>query len=161
MAAHDQLNRTRFHVGREHADKVTVLSETAHLWERRGGDLDRARRALAVAFKLDPDDAQVRAEYERLAGATRAWDQLAETYEEALAETPDLISKRDILAVLANVHDEKRDDPRRALGAYDRLREVDETELGRSTRWSTGDGCSATGRSGARATTRRARGGRR
>jgi tetratricopeptide (TPR) repeat protein len=125
-----KLNEDRFTLAENNADKVTVLSETAHLWERRGGDLDRARRALAVAFKLDPDDAQVRAEYERLTGATRAWDQLAETYEEALAETPDLISKRDILAVLANVHDEKRDDPRRALGAYDRLREADETELG-------------------------------
>ena len=66
-----KLNEDRFTLAENNADKVTVLSETAHLWERRGGDLDRARRALAVAFKLDPDDAQVRAEYERLAGATR------------------------------------------------------------------------------------------
>ena len=124
-----KLNEDRYTLARDAAEKVAVLRETARLWEERGRDLERARRALAIAFKLDPDEAEVRSEYERLAEATRAWDQLAETYEAALTDQPDVASRRDILAVLANVHDKHRDDPRRALDAYGRLYATDESEI--------------------------------
>ena len=125
-----KLNEDRFGLARDGAEKVIVLRETAALWESRGGDKDRARRALGLAVELDADDADVRAEYERLVEATSAWDELSESYESALREHPDLASKRDLLATLATVHDTRRDDPRRALDAYDRLREIDASELG-------------------------------
>jgi tetratricopeptide (TPR) repeat protein len=125
-----KLNEDRFGLAHDATEKVIVLRETAALWEGRGSDRDRARRALGLAIELDPDDADVRAEYERLAEATGAWDELSESYESALREHPDLASKRDLLATLATVHDTKRDDPRRALDAYDRLREIDSSELG-------------------------------
>ena len=125
-----KLNEDRYALARSAGEKVAVLRETSALWETRGGDKDRARRALAIAVELDADDADVRADYERLAELTSAWDELAESYEAALAEHPDLASKRDLLATLAAVHDTRRDDPRRALDAYDRLRELDATELG-------------------------------
>ncbi|HVU03518.1 MAG TPA: tetratricopeptide repeat protein [Polyangiaceae bacterium] len=125
-----KLNEDRYGLARDAAEKVVVLRETAALWESRGGDQARARRALALAVELDADDADVRSDYERLAEATNAWDELAESYENALREHPDLASKRDLLATLATVHDTRRDDPRRALDAYDRLREIDASELG-------------------------------
>jgi tetratricopeptide (TPR) repeat protein len=104
------------------------LRETAELWERRGEDLDRARRGLAVAFELDPEDPDVRQDYERLVEATQAWDELCGVYQERL-KVEDLGNRHELLATLARVHDEKRNDPRRALAAYERLVEEDTTNL--------------------------------
>jgi tetratricopeptide (TPR) repeat protein len=123
------LNEDRFALAATEADKVLVLRETAELWEQRGGDVRRARRALEAAVRLDPDDADVRKEYQRLTEENSAWEQLARTYEEVLVERPDLVSKREILNVLAEVHNVRRDDPRSALDAYDRLRATDESDI--------------------------------
>ncbi len=123
------LNEDRFALADTVADKVLVLRETAELWESRGDDLRRARRALEAAVRLDPDDSTSRSEYERLTEANGAWEQLARTYEDVLAESPELVSRRDILSVLAEVHNVRRDDPRSALDAYDRLRAADETDI--------------------------------
>jgi tetratricopeptide (TPR) repeat protein len=115
-----QLNEDRFALASD-SEKVSVLRETAELWEKRGNDKKRARRANGTALRLDPEDGEVRAEYERLAGETKAWDELATTYHEIIGEHPDLGSAREYYAVLARVHDKERDDPRRALWAYDQL----------------------------------------
>jgi tetratricopeptide (TPR) repeat protein len=124
-----QLNEDRYQLAQDASDKVRVLRETAELWEKRGDDLKRARRAVEAAVRLDPDDSDTRAEYERLAERTSAWDALAETYEAVLEEHPDLRDKREILATLADVHNQRRDDPRKALSAYDRLFAADETDI--------------------------------
>ncbi len=124
-----RLNEERFALAEDVAEKVQVLRETASLWEERGSDLERARRALRAAVELDPDDAEVRQEFERLAAATEAWAKLASTYDQVLSDHPDIASKRDILAVLADVCDQRLDDPRRALGAFERLHEADQSEL--------------------------------
>jgi tetratricopeptide (TPR) repeat protein len=124
-----QLNEDRFALAHG-SEKVLVLRETAELWEKRGNDRKRARRANGTALRLDPDDAEVRAEYERLSAETRAWDELATTYQEIIAEHPDLGSARDYYAVLARVHDKERDDPRRALWAYDQLYAADPSDTG-------------------------------
>jgi len=113
----------------ETSDKVRVLRETAELWEKRGDDLNRARRSLEAAVKLDPDDADTRAEYERLAEKTAAWDALASAYESVLVDFADLRDKREILATLANVHNARRDDPRKALSAYEQLFAADESDI--------------------------------
>lgn len=123
------LNEDRYGLAETDGERVAVLRETAELWEKRGGDPRRARRALEAAVRTDPDDAEVRAHYERLCEEGSAWDQLAKTYEEVLAERPDLASRREILTVLAEVHNVRRDDPRRALDAYDRLWATDETDI--------------------------------
>ena len=124
-----KLNEDRFQLADAPSDKAQVLRETARLWEERGADPSRARRALAAAVALDADDGELRADYERLTEQTEAWDELAATYEAALESQPDLASRRDVLAQLARVQDEKRDDPRRALEAYERLRQTDESDL--------------------------------
>jgi golgin subfamily B member 1 len=123
-----KINEDRFAMAEDVSDKVAVLRETAELWERRGEDLDRARRGLAVAFELDPDDGAVRQDYERLVEATGAWDELCGVYQERL-KSPDLGVRRELLTTLARVHDEKRNDPRRALAAYERLVQEDDTNL--------------------------------
>jgi tetratricopeptide (TPR) repeat protein len=122
------LNEDRFALA-DATEKVAVLRETAELWERRGGDLARARRAYEAAFTLDPEDSGARADYERLTEATTEWDKLAETYDNVLKEHPDLNSKRELLSTLARVHNEKRDDPRRALAAYGAIHEADGSDL--------------------------------
>jgi len=122
------LNEDRFALA-DGTEKVAVLRETAELWERRGGDLSRARRAYEAAFMLDPEDADARADYERLTEATSEWDKLAETYDAVLRENGGLNSKRELLSTLARVHNEKRDDPRRALAAYGLIHESDNSDL--------------------------------
>ncbi|HKO52522.1 MAG TPA: tetratricopeptide repeat protein [Polyangiaceae bacterium] len=122
------LNEDRFALA-DGSEKVAVLRETAELWERRGGDLSRARRAYEAAFMLDPEDSDARADYERLTEATSEWDKLAETYDAVLREHGQLNSKRELLSTLARVHNEKRDDPRRALAAYGLIHESDSSDL--------------------------------
>jgi tetratricopeptide (TPR) repeat protein len=124
-----QLNEDRFALAHG-SEKVLVLRETAELWEKRGNDKKRARRANGTALRLDPDDGEVRAEYERLAKETQAWDELATTYQEILGDHADLGSAREYYAVLARVHDKERDDPRRALWAYDQLYAADPSDTG-------------------------------
>ena len=122
------LNEERYALAEGASEKVLVLRETAELWETRGGDLHRAERALTVALSLDPDDGEVRGELERVVEATGEWDRLSAAYEDALEKHPDMISRREVLAKLAEVHDQRRDDPRAALDAYTRLRAADESD---------------------------------
>ncbi len=124
-----KLNEDRFSLAEDEGEKVAVLRETARLWEERASDLVRAQRALGVALEIDPDDADVRGEFERMVEANQDWGALAEAYTAVLEAKPDVVSKRDILATLARVHDERRDDPRRALDAYASLHEVEPSEL--------------------------------
>jgi tetratricopeptide (TPR) repeat protein len=124
-----KLNEERFALAGAPGDQVAVLRETAELWEKRGNDQDKARRALRHAFEIDPDDAEVRQDLERLTGATRSWLDLADLYDAALEARPDLASARDLLEVVSRIADERLDDPRRALGAYRRLFRADPTEL--------------------------------
>ena len=53
-----RLNEDRYALAETPAEKVLVLRETARLWEERGRDPQRARRAMKVAVGLDPDDSE-------------------------------------------------------------------------------------------------------
>ncbi len=122
-----QLNAQRFELAAEDLDRVAILRETAKLWEERGHEARRAFEALRAAFEINPEDVDVREDLERLAAQLGAWDDLAEAYEHGLEQvqgTP----RRELLASLASIHDQKRDDPRQALQAYARLHELDETD---------------------------------
>jgi tetratricopeptide (TPR) repeat protein len=103
------------------------LRENAELWEKRGKDDKRALSALRLAFELDPDIDDNRAELERVAEKTKSWDTLADAYESGIKSADPLV-KRQLLSSLATLHDQKRDDPRRALDAYERLFETDPTD---------------------------------
>jgi len=123
------VNEERLRLASDPTDKVAILRETAGLWEQRGQDRDKAFDAMCAAFVLDPEDGESRGELDRLAEATKRWDDLAEAYEKGIAKTEEF-GQRDLLAALAKLHDAKRDDPRRALEAYERLFAKDETDIG-------------------------------
>jgi tetratricopeptide (TPR) repeat protein len=121
------LNDQRLELAEERGDKIPILRENAELWEKRGKDDKRALLAVRAAFELDPDDEETRRELERVAEKTKSWDSLADAYERGI-ENADPLVKRQLLTSLATLHDQKRDDPRRALDAYERLFETDPTD---------------------------------
>jgi hypothetical protein len=63
-------------------------ARNAELWEHRGKDPEKARRALRAAVALDPEDAATRAEFERLTAVTGAGSALAQGYEEIRTRNP-------------------------------------------------------------------------
>jgi tetratricopeptide (TPR) repeat protein len=121
------LNAQRFDLASDDLDRVAILRETARLWEQRGSDSNRAFDAYRAAFEIDAEELGTRQDLERLAEALGAWDELAEAYEKGV-EGAEGTAKRELLAALAAIHDEKRDDPRQALEAYGRLHRLDETD---------------------------------
>ncbi|MGD0525037.1 MAG: tetratricopeptide repeat protein [Polyangiaceae bacterium] len=123
-----EVNGERLALATDEGERIQILRETAELWEKRGGDRSKAFDAMRDAWTRDPEDGDAREQLDRLAEATKRWDDLASAYETAIAKT-DGLTKRELLAALAHLHDKRRDDPRRALDAWDRLFSLDETEL--------------------------------
>ena len=122
-----EVAKHRFALATTPGDKVAVLRETAKLLEERGSDLEQAFVCLKEAFVLDPDDGDTREELDRLAISTERWDDLADAYEQGIAKI-DGIGQRELLEALAKLHDKRRDDPRKALDAWDRLFRLDESD---------------------------------
>ncbi len=123
------LNEDRFRLAPDVAEQISVLCETAGLWERRAGEPVRALHVLAEAVRLAPDDDEVRAEFERVVELTGQWDELASVYGGLLAENTELLRAPEMWARLARCHDESRDDPRAALKAYAELHKVDPSDV--------------------------------
>lgn len=123
-----EIARHRYEIAGTPNEKVAVLRDTARLLEERGSDLVRAFDALKEAFTLDPDDGDTREELDRVAVATSRWDDLADAYEQGI-EKLDGIGRRELLEALAKLHDTRRDDPRRALDAWERLFALDESDV--------------------------------
>lgn len=124
-----ELAKHRYQIAATPQEKVAVLRDTAQLLESRGNDLQQAFACLKEAFVLDPDDGDTREELDRLAVAIERWDDLAEAYEQGIAKTDD-VGQKELLRSLAQLHDKRRDDPRKALAAWERLFALDESDLG-------------------------------
>jgi tetratricopeptide (TPR) repeat protein len=122
------VNDERLALANDDGERVAILRESARLWEERGNDRKRAFEAMREAWMLDPEDGDAREQLDRLAAATARWDDLASAYEGAIAKT-DGFARRELLGALAQLHDKRRDDPRKALDAWERLFLLDETEL--------------------------------
>lgn len=121
------LARHRLSLATTPGEKVAVLRDNARILEERGNDLDKAFECLKDAFTIDPDDGDTREELDRLAVTTERWDDLADAYEQGI-EKIDGIGQRELAEALAKLHDKRRDDPRRALEAWDRLFRLDESD---------------------------------
>jgi tetratricopeptide (TPR) repeat protein len=119
--------RHRYEIAATPNEKVQVLRDTAKLLEQRGQDQSRAFDCLREAFVIDPDDADTLEELDRLALATARWDDLADAYERGISKLEG-IGQRELLEALAKLHDKRRDDPRRALQAWERVFALDESE---------------------------------
>ncbi|MEO8799338.1 MAG: tetratricopeptide repeat protein, partial [Polyangiaceae bacterium] len=122
------VNDERLAIAQEDGEKVSIHRENGRLWEERGKDAQKAFDAVEKAFEIDPDDGDTRGELDRLAEITKRWDGLAQAYEKGILRADDL-NKRELFVALANLHDQKRDDPRSALSAYERLSVLDETDI--------------------------------
>ncbi len=142
------------HPHRGIASRFRMRSKRSRCCARRrssgnaAGAISRERGARTRRLSCSiPEDPGARADYERLTEATNEWDKLAETYDAVLREHADLNSKRELLGTLARVHNEKRDDPRRALAAYGLDSTKPTTPIwSRSRRWSSWPPCSVIGR---------------
>jgi len=124
-----KLNEDRFALASDPHERVAILRETARLWETRGDATDRARRVLSEAFKLLPEDEEIREEIERLVGITGEWLVLSELYGGVLEEHPNLSTRREIVARLAELFDERLDDPRAALDRFIELFDLESSDL--------------------------------
>ena len=113
----------------DHAEIARLLSEVGELHERRGQDLGRAFHAYARAFVHEPDNEAVRGNIDRLAEKTGAWADHVGAYEAALASATEPGVKLMLLQTIARVHDDKRGDPRAAILAYERMLEVDASDV--------------------------------
>ncbi len=110
-------------------ERGQLLREIGTLKEVRDGDVTAAFAAFSQAFAADPADGEAREAAERLAAEHSLWDDLVTTYETALAATDDTVVQTDLLRAIASTHDQRRDDPRSAIDAYNRLFAIDETQL--------------------------------
>ncbi len=122
------LNEDRFSLSDDPIDQVAILRETADFWELRGDNPSRARRTLSAAWRLQPEDEDVRGELERLCAITGEWAELAELYAEVLDAHPDLLGRHDVVSRLVELYDTQLDDPRGALARVLELRQLDETD---------------------------------
>ena len=122
-----ELGPQRIELAGSDAEKAAIHLESAKLWETRGSDPVRALADVRAAFVLDPEDGILREELDRLATVTASWDALVQTYEDAVVKVEGP-GKRELYAALAQVHDKRRDDPRSALHAWDRLFSLDESD---------------------------------
>lgn len=122
-----EIARHRYAIAGSPNEKVSVLRDMGQLLEERGNDLGRAFDCLKEAFTIDPDDGDTREELDRLAVATSRWDDLADAYEQGI-EKIDGIGRRELVEALAKLHDQRRDDPRKALDAWERLFSLDESD---------------------------------
>ncbi len=108
--------------------RADLFREIAGLLEHELSSPREALAAYAAAFELDPDNGDLRGEMDRLAGEWEAWDELAVHYDRAIGRA-EAFTKRELLSALARLHDDHRDDPRRALETWERLAELDPDEL--------------------------------
>ncbi len=122
------LGEERLELAEDPAEKSGILRETARLWEDRGNDKRKAFDSIRRAWALDPEDGSLRGEIDRLGESLGDWDGVVEAYEQATAKVDD-VSKPDLLRGLAELHDRRRDDPRRALDMLDRLHALDPDDL--------------------------------
>jgi tetratricopeptide (TPR) repeat protein len=122
------LGEERLAMAEEPSEKSSILRETAKLWEERGNDKQKAFDAVRRAWALDPEDGSLRAEVDRLGEALGDWDGVVTAYEQTAAKVDD-VSRPDLLRGLAELHDRRRDDPRRALEMLDKLHALDPDDL--------------------------------
>ncbi|MBN2802685.1 MAG: tetratricopeptide repeat protein [Deltaproteobacteria bacterium] len=109
-------------------DKVEKLKEVAILHESRGQNILLAFNALAEAFIADPGDRFNYDEMIRLAKAIGNWEDVAAAIEPNIEEIFDIEFKKELLQVLGRIFDEQLDNPRKAIDAFTKVLDIDETD---------------------------------
>jgi len=108
-------------------EKVAALRDLASVQESKLGQKDVAFLAICRALQHNPADSALHEEVERLAAETGSYEELAAVYEEVAEDLPrGPLAERTYL-VLAQVHDQKLDDPESAETALRKILEFDPT----------------------------------
>ncbi|MEZ4391246.1 MAG: tetratricopeptide repeat protein [Polyangiales bacterium] len=110
-------------------ERTQLLREVGSLRETRAKDVKGAFSAYAQAFTEDAGDGEAREALERLAAEHNLWDDLVRAYETAVAASDDVAIRADLLRAIAQTHDQRRDDPRSAIDAYNRLFALDDSQV--------------------------------
>ncbi len=122
------LNEDRFLLAEDPMEQVAILRETAEYWETRGDAPTRARVVLTEAYRLQPEDEEVRSDLERLTAVLEDYGPLGSLYAEVLDAHPEMMGRREVVARLAELYDTKLDDPRGALIRYQELSAMDPSD---------------------------------
>ncbi|MFH0899560.1 MAG: tetratricopeptide repeat protein, partial [Pseudomonadota bacterium] len=112
----------------ERGQRVAVLREIARVHESRGGDLGLALQALARAWKEDITDDEVYEDLARLAEKLGAWAELVTVLDGGVEGTYDYDLAAKLLARIARIEEERRNDRPRAIAAWRRVLEVKEDD---------------------------------
>lgn len=105
--------------------RVELLHRIAELYEKRLERHDAAFDAFGRALKEDSANELTLGHLERLADATRAWEQLAALYDAELQKTLDAPRQVDLLLRLARVYEEELARAEKAIETYRRVVDVD------------------------------------
>ncbi|MGB0679874.1 MAG: tetratricopeptide repeat protein, partial [Polyangiales bacterium] len=115
----------RIELAEDPDERWEMLAEVAGLHEQRGGDRSLAFHAWARALLAVPEREDGRAALKRLGAVDDAWDEVVVAYERAEGRSTDARNNAELLTDIAEIHDQRRGDPRAAIKAYERLLEVD------------------------------------
>jgi len=106
-------------------ERIERLCEVARIHEERKGDSAIVLRSLGRACIEDPSREDVRADLMRVGTMLGAFDELVLTLERGLENVYDAPLQASLLAAIAELHDTRRGDPRRAIEAWQRLLAID------------------------------------
>lgn len=107
-------------------ERVTMMHRLAELAEEKATDHVRAFAWMQKALLEDPSHDHSLSEAERLSGIVGGWSDLASTYANGIADTPDTLNKVELGRRLARVYEEELHDIERAEETYRFVLGVDE-----------------------------------
>ncbi|HEX2574271.1 MAG TPA: tetratricopeptide repeat protein [Polyangia bacterium] len=115
----------------EGADVVVLLGRIARIVEEKLGSRQQAFTVWREALLIDPSEEVPRVQLERLALILGKYAEMADAWLEAESrvEPHDLSLRADFLRRAAVIYDEDLEDPKKALGVYRRLLDLDPTNL--------------------------------
>ena len=91
----------------------------------RLGEVDRAAEAYYKVLALDPGDAEALAALEQLFTRTQRWQDLIGVVERRIEQTNDARDREALLAVTAQIYDERLGRPEAAVEAYKKVLELE------------------------------------
>jgi tetratricopeptide (TPR) repeat protein len=105
--------------------RVDLLLRIGGLWVEKVGDGGQAFAAFSRCFKDEPTNERARQELERLAAIQESWSELAALYEAATGEALDAPLQHELLLKLADIMDERLEQPARAVEFYRKAQELE------------------------------------
>ncbi|MCP4196135.1 MAG: tetratricopeptide repeat protein, partial [Proteobacteria bacterium] len=110
-------------------EKAEKFREISEIHESRGQNFLLAFESMAKTFRANPSDRDVLSEMVRLAEGTENWDELVQVLGDTLEEIYDYDMKIDVLHLLGSTYDHHLDMPRKAIGAYQSILEINDSDI--------------------------------